>query len=160
MLSSTRKGIWPWRAVTITAFSLLALLLVASVANGQPSDFRTLTIDLIFGPQGLEMIDAAVVEADGPSYQPFPSVEQRQIVAESVLQALGLADADMVIDAELSDRYHEVGFTIDFSQPFHQGESPMRLTPVSFRHPVAAKNGPSQLWPIGLIHDQWLGPGW
>jgi hypothetical protein len=105
------------RVVAITGLAVLAVLPIASVASAHPSDFRTLTIDLIFGGQGLETIDAAVVETAGPSYQPFPSVELRQAVALSVLQALGLADFDATIDPEVSQLYHGVGFAISFSEP-------------------------------------------
>lgn len=111
------------RIIAIAGMGVLAVLSFASVASAHPSDFRTLTIDLIFGAQGLETIDAAVVEAVGPSYAPFPSVELRQTVAEGVLQVLGLADFDATIDAELSLLYHEVGFAISFSKPFPGAQS-------------------------------------
>jgi hypothetical protein len=114
---ATRKRGLPNRVVAISCLTLLFSVLVASAASAHPSDFRTLTVDLLFGPQGLEAIDAAVVEAKGPSYEPFPSVEYRQMVAASVLGALGLAESEAELDVELSERYHQVGFTIRFSRP-------------------------------------------
>lgn len=95
------------------ALSLLAPLPV----RAHPSDFRTLTLDLIFGPEGLKAVDAAVVEATGPSYEPFPSQELRREIAVEVLAALGVADSPASIDAELSERYHEVGFLVTFEEP-------------------------------------------
>lgn len=86
-------------------------------ARAHPSDFRTLTLDLIFGPEGLEAVDAPVVEATGPSYEPFPSQELRREVAEKALAALGVSDSPASIDAELSERYHEVGFLVTFEEP-------------------------------------------
>lgn len=97
--------------------TLMTLLPLGLAARAHPSDFRTLTIDLIYGRQGLETIDAAVVEATGPSYEPFPSVEVRQSIGEVVLGALGLSASGATIDAELSERYHEVGFTVSFAAP-------------------------------------------
>jgi LPXTG-motif cell wall-anchored protein len=38
-------------------------------------------------------------------------------VAEKVLAALGTADSQASIDAQLSERYHEVGFLITFDEP-------------------------------------------
>lgn len=96
---------------------IVGLTVAPLSASAHPSDFSTLTIDLIFGQDGLEAIDAAVVESSGPSYEPFPSVELRQAVAEEVLAALDLSDAAASIDAAMSERYHQVGFLIKFDEP-------------------------------------------
>lgn len=81
-------------------------------------------MDLVFGPEGLEAIDAAVVESSGPGYEPFPSVELRHEVAEKVLAALDIAHSSASIDAEMSERYHEVGFLITLGKPLPgQGEA-------------------------------------
>jgi hypothetical protein len=97
---------------------IVGLTVAPLPARAHPSDFRTLTIDLIFGQDGLEAIDAAVVESSGPGYEPFPSLELRQAVAEDVLAALDLSDAAASIDAAMSERYHQVGFLIKFEEPF------------------------------------------
>lgn len=97
---------------------VVASLVVAPLtASAHPSDFRTLTIDLLFGADGLEAIEAAVVESSGPSYEPSPSVELRQAVAEEVVAALGIPNSAASIDAEMSERYHQVGFLITFEEP-------------------------------------------
>lgn len=84
---------WPsvWRSFLVSLWVTVGVIVAPLPASAHPSDFRTLTIDLIFGQTGLEVIDAAVVESSGPSYEPFPSVELRQAVAEEVLAALDLS---------------------------------------------------------------------
>ena len=122
-----RTLVWSKWTVSVSVFALLFSVLIASVASAHASDFRTLTIDLLIGSQGLEAIDAAVVEAEGPSYGPFPSVEYREMAAVNVLDALGL-DGDAVhIDAELSERYHEVGFTIRFPESSQRASLPLQF---------------------------------
>ncbi|MGH9894953.1 MAG: hypothetical protein ACREA0_23820, partial [bacterium] len=106
-----------WRFFLALLFVIIGITVAPPSASAHPSDFRTLTIDFIFGQDGLEAIDAAVVESSGPSYEPFPSVELRQAVAEEVLAALDLSDAAASIDAEMSERYHQVGFLITFEEP-------------------------------------------
>lgn len=106
---------WRWCVSVVVWVALLVG--VPLTASAHPSDFQTLTIDLIFGADGLETIDAAVVESSGPSYGPFPSSEWRQRVAEDVLDAMGLSGFPLSIDSELSERYHEVGFYIVFAEP-------------------------------------------
>lgn len=86
-------------------------------ATAHPSDFATLTLDLLIGPEGLEAIDAAVVESAGPGYQRFPSSESRDAVATDVLEALRVPLDQVDIDAEHSERYHEVGFLVRFHEP-------------------------------------------
>lgn len=81
-------------------------------AFAHPSDFETLTLDLIVGTHGLQSIDAAVVVSSGPGYEPFPSTELKRNVAKRVLSALGLPDSAVDIDASHSERYHEVGFFV------------------------------------------------
>lgn len=96
---------------------LVVLLTLAGPAWAHPSDFETLTVDLIFGPSGLEAIDAAVVESSGPSYEPGPSIELREDIAPQVLESLQLATTPVEIDLENSERYHWVGFTARFLDP-------------------------------------------
>lgn len=106
------------RRLSVLLLCAMALSLLAPLpVRAHPSDFRTLTLDLIFGPEGLKAVDGAVVEATGPSYEPFPSQELRREVALDVLVALGVADSPASIDAELSERYHEVGFLVTFEEP-------------------------------------------
>jgi hypothetical protein len=96
----------------------LPLSISVRPASAHPSDFETLTLDLLLGPEGLQAIDAAVVSQPGPSYDPIPSEDDRRAVATTVLQALGIPADDAHIDATMSERYHEVGFTISLDQPF------------------------------------------
>jgi hypothetical protein len=84
----------------------------AAPVDAHPSDFRTLTVDLVVGDGGLETVDAALVPADGQTFEPFPSVDARRAVASRVIAALALPADGATVDAENSERYHEVGFTI------------------------------------------------
>lgn len=104
-------------AVAATFLASAALSSTVRPAWGHPSDFSTLTLDLLFGSDGLETIDAAVVSVAGPSYEPLPSEDRRRALALQVLDALGIPLAGAVVDASNSDRYHEVGFSIDLSPP-------------------------------------------
>jgi hypothetical protein len=88
----------------------------AAVASAHPSDPETLTVDLLLGPEGLEVIDVAVVA--GVDYEPFPTVEQRRAIADQIMAALGIDEATTNVDSEMGERYHEVGFTIRLKQPF------------------------------------------
>lgn len=110
--------------VTLSPLGVFALALPATA---HPSDFETLTLDFLVGPRGLEVIDAAVVESRGPSYQPFPTSEFKHEVAVDVLEALDVPLSDADIDAELSERYHEVGFLVRFKQPVLGAESPLSI---------------------------------
>lgn len=95
-------------------------------AQAHPSDFETLTLDLLVGPEGLETIDAAVVDSQGPGYEaPDPAV--RQQVAVRVLDILGHATEEADIDAETSDRYHWVGFLIDLSESSLADREPLQI---------------------------------
>ncbi|CAN5864757.1 hypothetical protein BH23ACT4_BH23ACT4_10660 [soil metagenome] len=107
MVNAAARG-WRWCVRLVVWMALVVG--TPLTANAHPSDFQTLTIDLLFGADGLEAIDAAVVQSSGPSYEPFPSSELRQRVAEDVLNAMGLAELPLSIDSELSARYHEVGW--------------------------------------------------
>jgi len=105
--------------LTTVMRTALATTLVAAFVTvlplrawSHPSDFQTLTIDLLFGGEGLEAIDAAVVESSGPTWEPFPSVELRDRVARDVLAALDLSGSAASIDSEMSERYHQVGFFV------------------------------------------------
>lgn len=107
----------------VIAFVVVLPLRVLS----HPSDFETLTIDLLFGSGGLHAIDAAVVESSGPSYEPGPSVELREAVAHQVLEALDLSEIPTEIELENSERYHWVGFTIRFPDPSLDGRSTLEV---------------------------------
>lgn len=92
-------------------------LLPVVVASAHPSDFRTLTLEFRFGSLGsLDVIEGAMVPAAGPSYEPFPTAEQKLTVAVDVLAALGVPTDTVQIDAAVGDLYHEVGFTVRFSK--------------------------------------------
>jgi hypothetical protein len=92
----------------------LGSLTLASPVSAHPSDFETLTLDLLMGPRGLESIDAAVVP--GTTYEPFIASEVKRDVAMEVLDALDLPMSGVDIDAEMSERYHEVGFLVRFDE--------------------------------------------
>lgn len=108
---------WMKRGLLVMACALSFVVSGPSPASAHPSDFETLTIDLLFGADGLYVIDAAVVESSGPSYLPGPTTELRKRVARRILEALGLSDIPFDIDLENSERYHWVGFTIRFHDP-------------------------------------------
>lgn len=112
------------KTATAGVMVVILLALSTSTATAHPSDFRTLTVDLLIGPEGLELIDGAAIQAEGPGYEPFPTGAQRAAVAAEVLEALGLTSVDVQIDPEMSELYHEVGFTIQFVEPSHGGHSP------------------------------------
>jgi hypothetical protein len=116
------------------------VVLEPPTANAHPSDFRTLTIDLIFESEGLVTIDAAVVESFGPGYEPFPSVDLRQQVAEDVTAALGLEGAAASINPELSKRYHEAGFFVVFDQPQPGNGESLRVDTAPFQAIAASAN--------------------
>jgi hypothetical protein len=100
----------------------------ASPASAHPSDFETLTLDLLLGPSGLEGIDAAVVP--GLTYEPFVATEVKRAVATEVLDALDLpASGDDIgdIDAELSERYHHAGFVVRFDEPAPGATAPLSI---------------------------------
>lgn len=101
----------------LLAMCLVLLLAIPGMGRAHPSDFETLTIDLIFGPRGLVAIDAAVVESTGPSYEPGPTIELREDVARRLLESLQLATIPVETDFENSERYHWVGFTVRFPDP-------------------------------------------
>ena len=105
---SSRVGLSSRRIAAILAIATAVAVAVAAPVGAHPSDFNTLTIDLLISDESI-VIDAAMVQA---TYEPFPTTEEKQIVAVGVLDALGLAGANVDIDADLSDRYHDVGFTI------------------------------------------------
>lgn len=118
---------------TMMRTALATVLVAAFVAVlplrawSHPSDFETLTIDLLFGAEGLNAIDAAVVESSGPGYEPGPSVELREAVATQVLDALNLSQIPTNTDLENSERYHWVGFTIRFPDPALDGRSHLEI---------------------------------
>jgi hypothetical protein len=70
----------------------------------------------------VEGIDAAVVKSVGPSYEPFPTTEAKQIVAREVIDALELDRTRIEIDLSNGVRYHQVGFSI------HRGESALLVS--------------------------------
>jgi hypothetical protein len=101
-----------WTAGAAAVVAVCSVWAFAARADAHPSDFRTLTVDLVVGDRGLELIDAAVVPAAGPNYDPFPTVASRSAVASRVLESLALPASGVVVDVENSERYHEVGFAI------------------------------------------------
>jgi hypothetical protein len=112
--------------------------------HGRPRhtlDFETLTIDLLLTTDGLSVIDAALVAAPGPSYEPFPSEQDRHTVAVAVLQSLGIDPTNANINAAMSDRYHEVGFTVRFATPYtNAGRAEFRLDTGQLQRIVAERH--------------------
>jgi hypothetical protein len=114
------------RIVVLVGVATSLVLALPTTARAHPSDFETLTIDLLLGTGGVEVIDAAVVV--GTDYEPFPSVDNRRAVAQGVLSALGIPSDNANVDAMASERYHEVGFTIVLQQPFgHTATGAVRI---------------------------------
>jgi hypothetical protein len=131
-------------ALLVAGIGLSPLGLVSAPATAHPSDFATLTLDLLVGPDGLEAIDAAVVESAGPSYQPFPTIELKHAVATDVLEALHVPPDQVDIDAETSERYHEVGFVVRFHEPSLGTEMPLSIDTTELQH-IAANRDLSRL---------------
>jgi hypothetical protein len=120
--------------------SPLGLLASAPPATAHPSDFATLTLDLLVGPDGLEAIDAAVVESTGPGYEPFPTSESKQAVATDVLEALHVPLDQVDIDAETSERYHEVGFLVRFNDPSLGADAPLSIDTTDLQRIASDRN--------------------
>jgi hypothetical protein len=95
--------------------------------TGHPSDFETLTLDLLIGPDGLEAIDAAVVTSEGPGYEPLPRSELKRDVVLDVLAALDVPLGGVDLEVEMSERYHEVGFLVRFNEPSLGVEVPLHV---------------------------------
>lgn len=131
-------------ASLVAGIVLSPLALVPAPATAHPSDFATLTLDLLVGADGLEAIDAAVVESAGPSYAPFPTSELRHAVAADVLEALHVPLDQVDIDAERSERYHEVGFLIRFHEPSLGTAAPLSIDTIGLQR-IAADRGLSRL---------------
>jgi hypothetical protein len=127
-------------ASLVAGIVLSPLGLVSAPATAHPSDFSTLTLDLLIGPDGLKAIDAAVVESAGPSYAPFPTSELRQAVATDVLEALHVPLDQVDIDAETSERYHEVGFLVRFHEPSLGTELPLSIDTTDLQRIAADRN--------------------
>jgi hypothetical protein len=104
------------RIAVLSGVATVVVVASSTSAQAHPSDFETLTIDLLLGTGGVEIVEAAVVA--GTDYEPFPSVEQRRAIAQNVLVALGIPSETAAIDAMASERYHEVGFAITLKQAF------------------------------------------
>jgi hypothetical protein len=113
-------------------------------ASGHASDFETLTLDFLFGPKGLEAVDAAVVESKGPGYEPFPASEFKRDIALDVLQSLQVALRTVDIDVEMSERYHEVGFLVRFDAPSLGVSSPLLIETLRLQQ-IASKARLSRL---------------
>jgi hypothetical protein len=103
-----------------------ALQALAGPAAAHPSDFDTLTVDLLVGSRGLEAIDAAVVVSDSA---PWETVEPavRADIARQLLALLDVPTGSADIDAEDSERYHWVGFVIRFPQPVLGATTPIEI---------------------------------
>lgn len=111
--------------VLFAGFLLLGSLALALPASAHPSDFETLTLDLLMGPRGLESIDAAVVP--GMTDEPFIASGVKHDVATEVLDALDLPLSGVDIDAEMSERYHEAGFVVRFDEPTLGATAPLSI---------------------------------
>lgn len=101
----------------VVSLGVVALLGCAAPAQAHPSDFRTMTVDVVLASRGIEVIDVAVVPVAGPSYEPFVTDEEKEGVALELLAALDILATEVLLDVDQSDRYHEVGFTIRFGEP-------------------------------------------
>lgn len=122
-----------WAGRLTLALCVVAGVNLTAVAFAHPSDYSTLTLDFLFRTQGLEAIDAAVVESEEGSYEPFPSEEMRHEVAIRTLQALGTPREAVHIDASDSPLYHEVGFLIRFEDPSHGVSRNLRIETAALR---------------------------
>lgn len=107
-----RRG-WGVAAILVLAASIIPCARLAA----HPAAFDTFTVDLIVSHAGLEAIDIAVVPGSGPSYEPFPTAETKEIGAARVIDALDLERHDLRIVLELSDRYHQVGSSLHLTAP-------------------------------------------
>jgi hypothetical protein len=88
---------------------LAALAASTSAAHAHPSAPNTLTVDLVLDDAGLVMIDVA---ANRTSVTDAPSPDERAVLADELLDALGVPRASAKVDPAESLLYHEVGFTI------------------------------------------------
>ncbi|MPZ51632.1 MAG: hypothetical protein GEU79_02690 [Acidimicrobiia bacterium] len=96
----------------VSAFAMAVSLLIPVTVAAHPSALDTLTIDLLIESDGaLTAIDAAVREED-PGFEFFPTTTEKREVALDVIEVLGLAPDQVMLDAEMSERYHEVGFYV------------------------------------------------
>lgn len=125
------------RGLTSVSILLLLSVAVALPAEAHPSEFDTLTLDLLIGVEGLRWVDAAVVESAGPGYEPFPSPEKRHDVAVGVFEALEMPLEQVEIDADASARYHEVGFLAEFRQPSLGSNSVLRIDTADLQRLIA-----------------------
>ncbi|MEO8694852.1 MAG: hypothetical protein ABI658_15100 [Acidimicrobiales bacterium] len=74
------------------------------------------------------MIDAALNSAPGPSYEPFPSEDERRDVASAIIQSVSVDPANTSINAASSDRHHEVGFTVRVREAYsNAGRGELRI---------------------------------
>ena len=124
-----RRGPMNPRFFLVFLFALVLVLLCKTrPVAAHASDFETLTIDFLLTTDGLSAIDAALNSAPGPSYEPFPSEEERRSVAVAVLGSLGIDLAKADINAAMSDRYHEVGFTVRLREAYtNAGSGELRI---------------------------------
>ncbi len=112
------------RLLPLVAVAALCAGALAPCAAAHPSDFDTLTVDLLLDRGGLVLVDAA---ANHATYQEAPSPEQRATLASAVLDALGVPRASVEIDPATSLLYHEVGFTVWLQQAFANTAVPGEL---------------------------------
>ncbi len=122
-------------ALLVAAVAICNLWIFARPAAAHPSDFETLTIDLLVGPDGLEAVDVAANQST--SYQPFASTQEKRLLAAEVLKALAVDVDEVDIELEMSDRYHDAGFVIRFPTPQLAGTSALRLEPGSLQRIAA-----------------------
>jgi hypothetical protein len=125
--------------VTGVSVALLHLMVSGVPAMAHPSDFETLTLDLLIGPRGLAVIDAAVVQSKGPSFEPIPTSEFKRDLAVDVLEALHVPLDSVEIDEEMSERYHEVGFLVRFDEPSLGARSALAIETADLQGIVAER---------------------
>lgn len=114
-----------WWVLGDAIFAVVLSIAFPLELTAHPSEFDTLTLDFLFGPKGLEAIDAAVVQSEGPGYEPFPPPDFKRDVALDILQSMHVPLGTVDINVEMSERYHEVGFLVRFDAPSLGVSSPL-----------------------------------
>lgn len=135
------NAVRPKCCVSLASVVLFLAFYAPSPAAGHPSDFGTLTVDVLITGDRIRGIDAAVVPVAGPSYEPFVPVERKRSIAIEILGALEIPADAATIQAEMSDRYHEVGFMVTFLSTTTKVE---RVYSKGFQE-IARENGLSRL---------------
>ena len=137
----TRAGV---RTCSVAGVAVVLLVMLARPAAAHPSDFDTLTLDLLLGADGLVATEAAVVPtSDG--YEPFATPALKREIAVGVLQALDIATSDAEVEADSSPRYHEVGFQASFDDDVFQGQTASWAIPTRPLQDLARNHGMERL---------------